>query len=440
MRILLILPFDNTYKYKGSFSKSISYAPLTLAVLAALIPSSLNAEIRTVDEGVEKPVMVGEYDIVAISCVTSSANRAYELAAFWKKKGSYVLLGGPHVTLMPHEAAPHGDSLFIGAGEMSFPAFFSDYTKGIQKKIYHGTEDGTHLPMPIPRRDLISDRYMKIPTVIANRGCSNQCGYCCIHKLWGHKGTTRPIQDVIHEIKGLKTKRIILLDPSPTSDPEYAEAFFKALIPLKIKWSGLSTIDIVKNEKLFSLMVNSGCEGILAGLESFNAKNLIDANKMTNTVSEYKHAVKCLHKENISVLGCVMAGFDHDTRESLLETVEMMDEIGIDLPRYSILTPFPGTKLYEDMDRDGRIITKNWDLYDTMHVVFKPRQMTEEELQSTFFEMWQRSYGFGRILKRVNNLKHERLLKLGANLGFMYYANTLSKAHKNGHRNVQNKE
>lgn len=427
MKILLILPFDKTYKYKGSFSKSISYAPLTLAVLAALIPAELNAEIHTVDEGVEEPVTTGTYDIVAITCVTSSAKRAYQLCSDWKKKGSYVILGGAHVTLMPEEAVMHADSIFVGAGEKNLPIFIHDYMNRRPQKIYRGIYEGTHLPMPVPRRDLISSRYMKIPTVIANRGCANECGYCCINRLWGQAGAARPIGEVIDEIKGLNAKRIILLDPSPTSNPEYAQEFFEELIPLKIKWSGLSTIDVTKDEKMFSLMVDSGCEGILAGLESFDPKNLTEANKMTNTVSEYKYAVKSLHKNGVAVLGCIMAGFDHDTRESLLNTVELVDEIGIDLPRYSILTPFPGTKLYEQLDGAGRILSKDWDLYDTMHVVFKPMRMSREELQETFHEMWKRTYQLGRILKRIDHTRQERLLKLGANLGFKYYAHTMSK-------------
>jgi radical SAM superfamily enzyme YgiQ (UPF0313 family) len=427
MRILFILPYDSTYRYKGSFTRSISYAPLTLSVLAALVPKELEADIRIIDEGVEKPCFKGEFDIVAITCVTSSANRAYELCDYWRDKGSFVVLGGVHPTLMPAEAAAHADSIFIGLAEETFPEFLKDYSRGTPRKIYRYEPECGHLSMPVPRRDLLSKAYINIPTVIANRGCRNSCGYCSIHKLWGHKGLTRPVGEVIDEIKALNKKRFILLDPSPTSDMEYAEEFFKALVPLHIKWSGLSTVDVVNKPQLFELMVKSGCEGILAGFESIHGDSLMSVGKGMNKVEEYKYAVKQFHSADIPVLGCFVAGFDSDTRESLMETVDFIDEIGVDLPRFSILTPFPGTTLFEDYEKNGRILTKNWDRYDTMHVVFQPENMQPEELQLAFHEMWKRTYTIKRILKRISNTRRDKIIKLGANIGFKYYARKLQK-------------
>jgi radical SAM superfamily enzyme YgiQ (UPF0313 family) len=428
MRILFILPYDNTYKYKGSFTKSISYAPLTLSVLAALVPQEMQAEIKIVDEGVDKPCLRGNFDLVAITCVTSSAQRAYELCKYWKEKGSYVVLGGVHPTLMPEEASPHADTIFIGLAEETFPQFLQDYLQGTPQKLYRHKSKCEYLSLPTPRRDLISKKYMKIPTVIANRGCLNQCSYCSINKLWGKNSLTRPLDEVIQEIKTLNPKRIILLDPSPTSNEEYAAQFFQALIPLKIKWSGLSTIDIVKKPHLFDLMIKSGCEGILAGFESINNANLVSVEKRTNKVAEYKYAVKQFHQANIPILGCFVAGFDHDTKESLLATVDFIEEIGIDLPRFSILTPFPGTTLFADYEKENRILTKNWGLYDTMHVVFEPKHMSPAELQKIFFEMWKKAYTTKKILKRLRNTKKEKIIKLSANLGFKYYAYKLRKA------------
>jgi len=428
MRILFILPYDNTYKYKGSFTKSISYAPLTLSVLAALVPQEMNAEIKIVDEGVDKPYLLGNFDLVAITCVTSAAKRAYELCRYWKEKGSYVVLGGVHPTLMPDDAQEHADTIFIGLAEETFPQFLLDFQQGTPQKLYRHMSKGESLSLPTPRRDLISKKYMQIPTVIANRGCLNQCSYCSINRLWGKNSLTRPLDEVIEEIKTLHPRRIILLDPSPTSNEEYATQFFQALIPLKIKWSGLSTIDIVKKPHLFDLMIKSGCEGILAGFESINSANLLSVKKRTNKVDEYKYAVKQFHQAGVAILGCFVAGFDHDTKKSLLETVDFIDEIGIDLPRFSLLTPFPGTRLFADYTNENRILTKNWDLYDTMHVVFEPKNMSPDELQKVFFEMWQKSYTTKKILKRLRNTPKAKIIKLSANLGFKYYAYKLRKA------------
>jgi len=427
MRILFILPYDTTYKYKGSFTKAISYAPLTLSVLVALVPKEIKAFIKIVDEGVEKFDNSGDFDIVCITCVTSSAKRAYELCHYFRKKKSYVVLGGVHPTLMPEEAAAHAHSVFIGLAEETFPEFIKDYLNGSPKKSYQQASQCKHLSMPIPRRDLISTAYINIPTVVANRGCQNSCAYCYIHKLWGHQGLTRPIVEVIREIKGLNSKRIILLDPSPSSNEAYAEEFFKALVPLKIKWSGLSSIDVVHHPKLFDLMVKSGCEGILAGFESINSDNLVAVGKSTNKVDDYKYAIRQFHRADIPVLGCFVAGFDSDTRASLMETVDFIDEIGVDLPRFSILIPFPGTSMFDEYDKNGRILTRDWHRYDTMHVVFQPKAMEPQELQLAFYDMWKRSYSLKRIIKRMSNTRYEKIIKQGANIGFKYYAHKLSK-------------
>lgn len=427
MQILFILPFDQTYRYKGSFTKSISYAPLTLTVLAALVPPEMKAKIKLVDEGVDKPCRHGYFDLVAITCVTSTARRAYQLSQYWRDRGSYVVLGGVHPTLMPEEASQHADSIFIGLAEKTFPQFLRDFQKGIPQKRYYHPPQGVSLSMPVPRRDLLSKKYLGIPTVLANRGCFNQCRYCSINQLWGQDSLLRPISEVIAEIKALKTRRLILLDPSPTSNEGYARQFFEALIPLKIKWSGLSTIDVVNKPALFDLMVKSGCEGILIGFESINSKNLLSVGKGMNKVGEYKYAVEQFHQANIPVLACFVIGFDHDTRDDLLDTVDFIDEIGIDLPRFSILTPFPGTIMFDEYKKEQRILTTNWDFYDTMHVVFEPKKMSPAELQEIFFEMWEKAYGIRKIWRRFRYTKGERLLKLGANLGFKYYASQLRK-------------
>lgn len=431
MQILFILPYDNTYHYKGNFSKAISYAPLTLTVLAALVPDRINAEIKIVDEGVQNPCLEGDFDVVAISCVTSSANRAYDLCSYWRQKGSYVILGGVHVTLQPEEAAQHADSIFIGPAEQTFPAFWRDYENGSPQKIYRHTAGSRDLSMPLPRRDLLSKAYMNIPTLIANRGCMNGCTYCTIPRLWGGREFARPVGEVVEEIKTLGPKRMILLDPSLTADEEYAAELFRALQPLKKKWSGLCTLDVVHNPTLFQLMVDSGCEGILTGFESICSESLFSVNKSSNKVDDYRYTVRQFHDAGIPVLGCFVTGFDGDTKESLLETINIIDEIEVDLPRFSILTPFPGTPLFAKHEQQGRILTHDWRFYDTMHVVYQPKNMLPDELTAIFHQMWKNAYTVRRIAKRFGNTRKEKIIQLSANLGFKYYAYRLRKEHLN---------
>jgi len=398
-----------------------------LATLAAFVPAGLNAEIKIVDEGVSKPLTEGFFDIVAITCVTSSANHAYELCRYWKNKGSYVVLGGAHPTQMPNEAAQYADSVFIGFAEQTFPQFLQDYGYNRPQKIYKHVYSCKYLSMPFPRRDLLSKRYMPIPTIVANRGCANNCAYCCIHKMWGKKGLTRPIDEIIDEVKSLRSRHYIFFDPNMSSNREYAMELLTALIPLKINWMGLSTIDVVNDNALFNLMVKSGCEGILTGFESISVESLSSVGKKTNKVDKYKTAVKQFHDANIPVLGCFVAGFDGDTRQILHDTVDAIDEIGVDLPRITVLTPFPGTDLFDEYEKQGRILTKNWDMYDTMHVVFEPKNMTADELQQTFYEMWRKSYTTKRILKRMKNVKRNRFIGLLPAFGFKFYARKVPK-------------
>ncbi|MDR0571126.1 MAG: radical SAM protein [Clostridiales Family XIII bacterium] len=428
MKILFILPYDNTYHRRGNFTRSLSYAPLTLATLAALVPAELNADITIIDEGVDEPLTEGDFDIVAVTCVTSSAKRAYSLCRYWKEKGSYTILGGSHPTLMPDEANGFADSVFIGLAEKTFPQFFEDFTKGTPKPVYRAEQKCGLLSMPTPHRDLLSKEYMKIPTVIANRGCHNNCSFCSIPRLYGNDGFARPIGEFIEEVKSLKQKRYILLDPNLSSNREYAIELFKTLAPLKVKWGGLTTIDVAEDIELFDLMVKSGCGGILAGFESVNDDSLKGVGKNTNQVSKYKQAVSKFHGAGIPVLGCFVLGFDNDTVESLYDMVEVIDEIGIDVPRFSILTPFPNTSLFEQYDRQNRIITKDWDKYDTMHVVFEPKNMTPQELQQTFYDVWQKAYKTKRIMRRGHNSKRNIFLNLLTNIGFKYYARRLPNA------------
>jgi radical SAM superfamily enzyme YgiQ (UPF0313 family) len=426
MKILFILPFDNTYRRRGAFTRLISYAPLSLPTLAALVPESLNAEMKIVDEGVDKPISDGDFDIVAISCVTSSANRAYELCSYWKSKGSYTVLGGVHPTLMTDEALIHCDTVIKGLGENTFPQFLSDFLSGTPKKLYISEKTCGYMSMPIPRRDLISKKYMSIPTVIASRGCANHCTFCSIPKLYGNDGYSRPIGEFIDEIKSIGKKKFIFLDPSITSNRDYAFELFKGLIPLKIKWGGLLTIDVTDDTELFELMVKSGCSGILAGFESVNQESLNGVGKATNEVSKYKESVRIFHNEKIPVLGCFVLGFDSDTKDNLTLLPEIIDEISIDVPRFSLLTPFPGTPLYSQYKNQNRIITENWDLYDTMNVVFKPKNFTPDELQNVFYDVWKKTYQTKRILNRfANNKSH---LALFAGIGFKYYAGRLRNA------------
>jgi len=426
MKILLILPKDSTYQSNGAFSKPISYAPLTLTTLAALVPKKLNADITIIDEGVQKPDYgKTDWDIVGITCVTSSAPRAYELSSYFRTKGIFVVLGGAHPTLMPDEASEHADSVVTGVAVKTWPQLLKDYAAGKTKSIYTQGRCKT-LVTPTPRRDLQKRAYLGIPTVQATMGCGNHCEYCSINKLWGDN-FKRDIPEVIDEIRSLNSKKVLFLDPNLTYDKEYAKELFSALINLNIAWGGSVETSMPEDNELLELAVKSGCMELLMGFESFSQDSLKKTSKEANRVDNYKHIVKTLHKHQIPVMGTFVLGLDGDTKRSLLNTVEYIDDLGLDLARYAVLTPFPGTRLFDRFVKEERIITKNWFYYDHEHVVYKPEQMRPEELQLILTNVWKKTYSTQKIFKRVSRTPRNKGLHLAANIGFKHYARNLAK-------------
>lgn len=427
LKILLILPYDRIYRYRGPFTRFVLYAPLTLTTLAALVPPELNAQIDLVDEGVQKPNYAHKtYDLVGISCLASSSTRAYALAKYWRDKGAFVVLGGPHVTLMPEEAGQHAGAVVVGPGEKSWPQLLHDWQNNTPKKIYQ--MDYPHqLSTPPARRDLQAKfvYYLSAPAISANKGCLHRCQFCSIHKLYGAKSVTRPIPEVVDEIKRLNTKRILLLDPCLSADKAYTQQLLEALIPLNLKWAGADTIDTVYDPEFFDLMVRSGCEGLLIGFESLCQDSLNATGKPFNRVRQYKESIDILHANGIGILGCFVLGFDDDTPHNLEQTASLVDELGVDLPRYALLTPFPGTNLFTRLKKENRILTEDWSLYDTEHVVFRPKHMSPWELQQLHYHTWRKTYSLPRVIKRFKAAKNHQLMMLLAGLGFHLYTRQL---------------
>lgn len=264
--------------------------------------------------------------------------------------------------------------------------------------------------------------YLGIHTVQASRGCVNACDFCCIPVAWGRKHHHRPVDKVIEEIKTLKTNRILFLDPSPAEDREYTMELFSKLAPLKIKWGGLSTIKIAYDPELLSFAVKSGCIGLLIGFETLNQSSLNNINKGFNPASEYREAVRILHDNGISVLGCFVFGFEEDDKDVFKRTADFINDAKIDLVRYAVYTPFPGTPAFELFEKQGRILTRDWSKYNTETVVFKPGKMSAEELQRGLAEAWKMTYSIGSIIKRTRVFSPLFVISIGANLGFKYYS------------------
>ena len=429
MKILLIMPDGKIHKLKfGSFEKSMREAPLTMTVLASLTPKELNAEIRIVDESVDKIPKDYEADIVGISVITGTANRAYEIADYYRKKKITVVLGGVHVTMLPEESKKKADSVVIGSAEKSWPRLLKDFAKGDIKKEYKEVpNDSRTFSYPIPERKLQkSKKYIAPNTVMATRGCMQQCEFCTIPAL-GYKYSKRAIGDVIKDVKSFESNRFVFSDVSLVDDVEYAKELFTALIPLKKKWGGLATTKIVHQPEMVELMYKSGCKYLLIGFESFQKKALKEINKSFNNKENYKKLMTMTHSFDISVQGCFIFGFDNDKKDIFEKTVALVNELKIDIPRFSILTPYPGTNLFMRLSEERRIFDYNWDHYDTAHVVFKPKNMLPEELYEGYKFSYKETFKFSQILKRSAGFRYSNIINFLGNVNYKKFSRRINK-------------
>ena len=423
MRVALLAPAGAMHRYNGMFHKNLHYAPITLALLAAYLPDD---DVVIYDETAEPIPLDLQADVVAITSITGTAERSYKYADYFRSRGIPVLMGGVHPTLMPEEAKEHADSVLVGLGDRTFKQAIEDVSKGCLKPFYRDEGGCPSIAgRPIPRKDLLKkDRYITLNTVECVRGCNHSCSFCAYPAAFGQHVLTRPVQDVIDEIKTFKGKFVIFPDVNLIADVNYAKELFTAMIPLKKWWFGLTTTAIGRCDDLIEIFEKSGCKGLLLGFESVNQETQSEINKNVNRVDDYKWLMDKLHEHNILVMGCFAFGSDEDGKDVFDRTAQLCLDAKIDLPRFSIITPFPGTSFYRELEARGRITERNWALYDVEHVVYKPAQMTKAELLEGIERAWKMCYSWKAIFKRFDFKRVHRWLFIYmiANIGYRKYA------------------
>lgn len=428
LKIALLAPAGAMHRYSGNFGKSLHYAPLTLTTLAALVPEEVDAEIAIYDETAGRIPLDIDAQLIGITCITGTAPRCYAYADYFRKKGKTVFMGGVHPSMLPDEAAQHADVVFTGFSEQTFPEFIYDYLKGGPKKLYCQNGDFTIAGRPTPRRELLNaKRYITTKTVEAIRGCSHTCSFCAYPAAFGRTVHKRPVKEVVAEIEALNTKHIVFPDVNLITDLKYAAELFTALIPLKIMWLGLVTSAVGMDDEMIALFRKSGCKGLLIGFESIAQESQEYIHKGVNRVDNYVTLMKKLHDNGILVQGCFAFGGDEEDVSVFDRTVEMIIKAKIDLPRYSILTPFPQTQFYFQLEREGRIIERNWAMYDVQHCVFRPKNMTKEQLEEGTDRAWRATYKTSNIFKRLAPFLHSPWLSLPLNMGYKGYADKWHK-------------
>jgi radical SAM superfamily enzyme YgiQ (UPF0313 family) len=406
---------------KGGYGfRVINY---NMPLVAALTPPDV--EVQIIDESAEPITLEGDYDLVGITVNTPLAPYSYELAAKFRRRGSRVVLGGIHPSVLPEESLQHADAVVVGEAEAVWPGLIRDFQAGKLRRLYRAPQ-GKLDDVPVPRWDLMRDhRYIVRRSLTATRGCIYQCEFCSIFSSVGPGFRVRPVAHVVRDIVAGGSRRLMFWDDNIIANREYARRLFQALIPLKVRWISQATFTFSNDPVLMKLAYQAGCRGIFLGIESLSNASLREANKSFNKVEKYKHGIQRLHDHGIGVSAGFVFGFDHDDPSVFERTLEFSERTGIDACNFKILTPYPGTPLYERMDREGRIIDKDWAHYrGKTHVVFKPRCMSPEALLAGFKWIRHQCYSWRSIFHRLLKSRTGLAAGIPMNLGYRYISRT----------------
>jgi radical SAM superfamily enzyme YgiQ (UPF0313 family) len=413
MKVKMILPA--LAESESPYWRPIKYSlfpPLGLATLAAYLDP--DDEIDLQDQHVEKLKLDDAPDLVLIQVYITNAYRSYKLADHYRKKGAYVILGGLHVTSLPDEAAPHADTIFLGPGEETFPQFLKDFKSGAPKKVYFSSVR-TLEKIPPVRRDLIKrNRYLVPNSIVVTRGCPHHCDFCYKDAFFegGKSFYTQMVDDALAEIDRLHGRHLYFLDDHLLGNSKFATSLFDGMSGMNRVFQGAATVDSILRGDLIEKAAKAGLRSLFVGFETFSPQNLKQSNKKQNLQKDYKEAVNRLHSLGIMINGSFVFGLDDDKQDVFKRTVDWGVENAITTSTYHILTPYPGTRLYKNMESEGRLTTKNWDLYDTRNVVYQTTHLTPEELKKGYDWAYKEFYSWSNILKASwNHESHKHKLK-----------------------------
>lgn len=417
MKIALITPRNSASEDKNYYDmkfvndfiwskKYLSYL-LAIPVLISLTPEE--HEVKVFDENIEQIDYQWPADLVGISVRTVFAKRAYEIADVYRSRGVKTVLGGIHPTMCTDEALQHADGVVIGEAEHIWPQLLEDVENGRLKKTYTSSEKADLKAFAMPRRDKLTRGMYFSDIVQTSKGCPFDCEFCSVHAFDGQRIRNKSVEQVVAEIldihessAGFKKKSIFFADDNIIANKAFARDLFKTLKPYGLNWSCQASINIAQDDALLKLMKSAGCGAILIGFESVSKKNLAKMGKTINLKNDYLAAINKIQSNGITVHAAFIMGYDFDTPESFDELIEFIKNARLLMPLINILTPFPGTKLYQRFEAEGRILHRDWSRYDGKSVVFKPALMSPEKLDSEFRRVIQHCYSFETIFRNLN--------------------------------------
>jgi len=417
MRKLLLITASSDEIRRARRSRFLNFQQITMPYLAARVPSGWH--VSHVDEEAEDIDWTYQPDIVGITFHTPSAYHAYELAARFRSRGSCVAMGGPHVTLLPEEASQHSDVIFLGEAEGLWEEFLNGFSAGTYRRLYRQDGNVSLDGAPMANKALFHRRDFTSGVLFATRGCPNRCDFCSIAAMYRQGLRKRPVAEAANEFGSFRGKRIIFWDDNIGADLEYAKELFHAIAPHRKWWSSQATVQAAQDEEFLDAAARSGCKQLFLGLESLSQASMNEARKGFNRVAEYAGAIKRVHAHGIAVQAGIVFGFDRDTTAIFEQTLDFLEESGVQNATFNILTPYPGTALFRRLDSEGRIMTRNWNKYNgRTDVVFRPKHMSADELLAGFEYANERFYSLSSVVKRLRRSPVQMWWTLPLNLAY----------------------
>ena len=432
-KLLLIQPSPYEKDGKVIKKKKLYFTGLALPLLAALTPDDWETEL--IYEVIEDVPFDTDADLIGVSTMGHGVIRSIDIAKEYRRRGKTVILGGYMASIMPEEAVKYCDSLIIGDAELVWQQMLSDFENGKLKKTYEKPLEGNWYSTPSPRFDLLEGKNLgDFLPVQAGRGCPNSCSFCSVSCLYSGRYVKRPLPEVIRDIEQIKSlgyKKILLLDDNIFSDRKYLDSLLDTLIKLDISWMSQCEITIGKDDELLEKLQKSGCTTLSFGLESISRESLISMDKGWAVPAEYDFLIQNIRNHGIDVSTEMVVGGEGDTLESIRMTKDFIERNKISVPRFYILTPFPGTRFFDQIKEEGRLVNNDIYSYDGTSAVYRPKNMTPDELTQAYWELYSELFTIKSIIKR--NILRKEMLKTPArcifNMGVnLYYRDQIKRS------------